>query len=578
MATMSAFRDTVSADRSDRVDVTAMQQGSSRREEALSLLAGKAAFGPGFFDIAAQALVIGLGYRWGGIAVLRPGNRVEVLAMCGPDGPVESTDYALDGTPCRQIYAAAESGDVDTHLFLDARVGARFASPALSRPDIGAYRGEAFFDPEGEPAGHVFAMHDRAVEDDRDARAFFTLVTQRVGAEHSRWLAEDALLASEQRTRAAEQRLRDAIENISDGFALYDADDRLVLYNRKWMDIYGYRRSDLRPGIRYEDLVRMDVELDAIAGDAEQYIERRLAYRRTFEGSFDLQLKDDRWITIRESPTTDGGIVGIQTDITSRMRAIEAVMAEKEAAEHVSDRKSDFLTKVSHEIRTPLNAIIGFAEIIRKARFGPVGNAKYQDYAADIASSGQHVLELVNSLLDLSRAEAGVDELEEEVVDITETVRAALVFVRDAAREKEISTELYFPNDVPKLRADPRKLKQILVNLLANAVKYTDPGGRVSVTVKTDPRVGAAFRIADTGIGIAAEEMPQVLKMFGRGRTASHRGREGTGLGLPLAASLVELHGGTLDIDSEPQVGTTVSVTFPPERLVPDEIRKHVEQ
>lgn len=551
-----------------------MAEGASGREEALSLLAGKAAFGAAFFDIAAQALVIGLGYRWGGIGLRRPGERVEILALYDFRKRLDPMAYSLIGTPCVSLYdAAAGATDDNTHVFVRAGVCSRFESAALKALGAEAYRGEAFFDAGGTAAGHVFAMHDRPVEDDADVRAFFSLVAQRAGAEYNRWQAELALVESERRTREAEQRLRDAIENISDGFALYDSGDRLVMFNRKWAEIYGYGEADARPGVRYEELVRRDVELGAVATDPEQYIQQRLAYRRRGEGSFDLQLRDDRWITIRERPTSEGGIVGIQTDITSRMRAIEAVLAEKQEAERASRKKSEFLAEISHEVRTPLNAIVGFAEIIRSARFGPVGNPRYQEYAADIVSSGQHVLQLVNDLLDLNRAESGIDDLEEDVIDIAETVRAALVFVRDQAREKSISTELYFPGDMPKLLADGRKLKQVLVNLLANAVKFTEHGGSVAVTVSFDAAGRTVFTIADTGIGIPRDEIPAALRMFGRGRRAkkTDRPQEGTGLGLPLAASLVELHGGTLALDSEPGVGTTVTVTLPSDRAVTDD-------
>lgn len=548
-----------------------MQQGPSGREQALALLAGRAASGPAFFDVVAQALATGLGYRWGGVGLLcGSGGSVEILSIWDSGNHLDPFEYELIGTPCVALYeAGATESDkaTDSHVFVERGVSRYFDSAALKGLNVAAYRGEAFSDPDGEPIGHVFAMHDQPVEDDSDARAFFSLVAQRTGAEYNRWQAEEALLASEQRTRAAEQRLRDAIENISDGFALYDSSDRLVLFNRKWAELYGYGDNDTRPGTRYEDLVRRDVELGAVATDPEQYIQQRLAYRRQFRGSFDLQLHDDRWITIRERPTSDGGIVGIQTDITQRMRAIEAVLAEKQSAEMASRKKSEFLAKINHEIRTPLNAIIGFAEIIRNGGFGPVGNPKYVDYAADIVSSGEHVLQLVNNLLDLTKAESGEDELEEEILDIAETVRAALVFVRDLAREKAISTELYFPSDMPKLLADPRKLKQVLVNLLANAVKYTNPGGSVTVTVSFDDSNRATFRISDTGIGIAREDMPEALSMYRRGR-ASRQAQEGTGLGLPLAASLVELHGGHLTVESEPGVGTTVTVSLPPERTV----------
>ncbi len=544
-----------------------MAKRASAREEALELLAGRTAFGAAFFDVATEALVVGLDYRLGGVALLSPDRKsVELLSLYDRDGKSAPRSYALAGSPCQKAYKAKADSP---HVYISGSAAKRYSNIA-GMGKIGAvcYRGEVFCGPDGRPAGHVFAAGTRADADNADSRAFFRLVSQRVGAEYNRWLAEEALIESELRTRAAEQRLRDAVESLSDGFALYDSEDRLVLYNRKWMEQYGYSEEDARPGVLYEDLVRLDAAHEAVAGDVDAYIRQRLAYRRQFRGSFDLQLRDGRWITIREGKTSDGGIVGVQTDITDRMEAIESLLGEKDAAEKASKAKSEDIIKISHELRTPLNAIAGFGHIIESASFGPIGNPRYREYAGDIVAAAEHVLGLIKNILDHAKAESGALALQEEVIDIAETVRAALVFVREAAVSKRITIELYLADDLPKLRADPRKLKQILLNLLANGIKFTGAGGRVMVMVRGNPDKGFVFDIADTGPGIAEQDIDHVLREYGQVQNGRGTAEEGTGLGLPLASALAVLHGGALELDSAVGFGTLVTVRLPWERAV----------
>jgi PAS domain S-box-containing protein len=544
-----------------------MTKKASAREEALELLAGRTAFGAAFFDVAAEALVGGLDYRLGGVALLSPDRKsVELLSFYDRDGKSAPHSYALAGTPCQKVYKAKAD---HPHVFVSGSATKRYSKIAgIGKLGAVCYRGEVFYGPDGRPAGHVFAAGTQADADNADSRAFFRLVSQRVGAEYNRGLAEAALKESEVRTRAAEQRLRDAVESLTDGFALYDAEDRLVLYNRKWMELYSYSEDDLAPGVLYEDLVRLDAAREAVAGDVDAYIRQRLAYRRRFGGSFDLQLKDGRWITIREGETSEGGIVGVQTDITDRMEAIESLLAEKSSAEKAGNAKSEELIKISHELRTPLNAIAGFGHIIESASFGPIGNPRYREYAGDIVAAAEHVLGLIKNLLDHAKAESGALMLQEEVIDIAETVRAALVFVREAASQKRITIELYLADDLPKLRADPRKLKQILLNLLANGIKFTGAGGRVMVMVRGNPDEGFVFEIADTGRGIAERDIDHVLREYGQVQSAGIANEEGTGLGLPLASALAALHDGALELDSAVGFGTLVTVRLPWERAV----------
>ena len=257
--------------------------------------------------------------------------------------------------------------------------------------------------------------------------------------------------------------------------------------------------------------------------------------------------------------------------VESRLRQVmklEALRLSKVQAERANRAKSEFLAAMSHELRTPLNAIIGFSEIIKDETFGPVGSTKYRDYAGDINESGQHLLGLVNDILDLSKIESGTDELQEDKIEIPEIIRSALMLVGQRAEQGGIKLELELADQLPALRADERKLKQILVNLLSNAIKFSDAGGEVALRAWCRMGSGHVFQIIDTGIGIAPEDIPKALSQFGQVDGDLNRQYEGTGLGLPLTKALVELHGGTLDLQSQVGVGTTATVRFPAERIV----------
>jgi len=245
----------------------------------------------------------------------------------------------------------------------------------------------------------------------------------------------------------------------------------------------------------------------------------------------------------------------------------EDLKIASEEAEAANRAKSEFLAAMSHELRTPLNAIIGFSEIIKSESFGSVGNARYRDYAKDINDSGEHLLDLINDILDLSKVESGVDELYEEPIDVPNIIDSVLRLVQQRANQRKIEIELDVAERPPLLIADERKLKQILVNLLTNAVKFTDEGGRIGVKAWCDAKSGFVFQISDTGIGIAPENIPKALSQFGQVDSDLSRQYEGTGLGLPLTKALVESHGGCLDLQSEVGVGTTVTVRFPAARI-----------
>ncbi|WP_162917325.1 sensor histidine kinase [Dongia deserti] len=237
------------------------------------------------------------------------------------------------------------------------------------------------------------------------------------------------------------------------------------------------------------------------------------------------------------------------------------------AAAEASQSKSQFLATMSHELRTPLNAIIGFSELLKGELFGPIGDARYKGYVNDVHRSGKHLLALVNDVLDFSKIDAGHLTLQEDQIDIRDTLSTSLRMIEAQANGGGVIIEQEIAHELPILRADERRVRQILLNLLSNAVKFTPRGGRVRLIAFCDEKE-FVVQVADTGIGMAKEDIPRALERFGQLDSDLNRKYEGTGLGLPLTKKLAELHGGRLEIESELCVGTKVTVAFPAERLV----------
>ncbi len=341
--------------------------------------------------------------------------------------------------------------------------------------------------------------------------------------------------------------------------------------NRPVQAIIGNTLAELQPGEETDAAMELDRSL--IAGE-------------TKPAAFEVDVTDpggEQMVLLTNKAVLDDDVgrpmlvVTVSLDITDRKNAELAVLAAKEVAELANHSKTEFLANMSHELRTPLNAIIGFSQLMADEVLGPLGNAKYTGYARDICNSAEHLLGIINDILDVSKLEAGKFELEEEMIDITQITRNLLHFVADRASALEVTIETDIENDLPRLRADARKLKQILLNLVTNALKFSQPGSRVTLRARTH-NGAIILEVVDRGIGMDETEVTTAITRFGQVASTWNRKHAGTGLGLPLAIGLVELHDGKLEIRSRKGEGTTVTVTFPAERSGPHEAMRAAEQ
>jgi|GEM_PF-983663 len=366
--------------------------------------------------------------------------------------------------------------------------------------------------------------------------------------------------------------LATAIASVSSGIIICDAqqpDLPITFANAAFCRISGYAMDEIL-GRNARFLQGRDTDPAAV-----EKLRRGLEQKRPVQAVLRNYRKDGKtfWNDLHISPVSeiDGSVrhfIGIINDVTSRMRTEESLREAKNQAELANRSKTEFLANISHELRTPLNAIIGFSEVMKLGLFGQLGAPQYGGYVTDIHDSGQLLLSLINDLLDLSKIEAGRYTLSEERCSLDGLIDSAMRLVRDRAAAGKLKLKSKIDPKTPDLWADRRAALQIISNLLTNAVKFTPKGGKVTVSVAPAPvhagqRAYVAITVSDTGIGIAAADIPKVLSSFGQVDNAMSRQHDGTGLGLPIVKSLVELHGGRLTIDSTLGEGTSVTVTLP---------------
>ncbi|MEJ8473986.1 ATP-binding protein [Roseibium algae] len=395
-----------------------------------------------------------------------------------------------------------------------------------------------------------------------------------------------------EQSRTADLRLRDAIETISEAFVLWNAKNELVICNSNYQSLHNLPNHAVKSGTPYQEVMAA-AENGEVSGQPV-----RISHRSdTPSGSYEAQLDDGRWLQISERRTKDGGFVSVGTDITPLKLHEERLMdserklkatitdlqksrqtlqiqanqlveladkysTEKTKAEDANQAKSEFLANISHELRTPLNAIIGFSDIMNQEMFGPLGTGRYSEYCADIHNSGTYLLNVINDILDMSKIEAGRMSIDTESVDAGDAAKDAVRIITATASEKNISVSSDVEPEGLHIAADRRALKQVLLNLLANAVKFTPDGGEVRLVARAEKRL-VRFEIIDTGIGISDADIERLARPFIQVENQFTKTHKGSGLGLAIARSLVELHGSKLVISSEVSKGTTVSFTLP---------------
>ncbi len=380
------------------------------------------------------------------------------------------------------------------------------------------------------------------------------------------------------RTKQAENRLKSALEGFSGPFALWDSRRRLIYWNHAFVRVCDLE-STVRAGMGYDTVM---------LSQAANIIERRPGTQE--DNAEIIRVRPGHWFKMIERTTNTGGMITMGMDVSAdvknevaltkqqgRLRKLVAELErseghaaelarklheEKLRAEKSANSKSTFLANMSHELRTPLNAINGFSEILIEEMYGPLGSEKYKGYAQDILTSGQHLLDMINDILDMAKIEAGKMTVDLRSIDIVDPVDAAIRMVRRKAEEKDIDLKLVANPDLPRLEADHRAVRQMILNLVSNAIKFTDIEGEIRVTIdQKEDEVRIAVR--DNGVGIPADALPRIGQPFEQVSDTRDRNYEGTGLGLALTKSFAEMHGGRLVIASQEGRGTQVSIFMP---------------
>jgi PAS domain S-box-containing protein len=375
--------------------------------------------------------------------------------------------------------------------------------------------------------------------------------------------------ANELKLRDAEalsEELRGILDTATDGILLIDRDGNILSLNRSAEALFGYDSNEIE-GQSFTRLFAPEshrAALDYFDGLSTNGVASLLNDGREMIGQVREGGLIPVFMTLGRVGEGTQKFCAVFRDITQWKRAEEELMEAKRKAEQSSSAKSDFLARISHEIRTPLNAIIGFADVMREERFGPIGNERYREYLKDIQTSGAHLISLINDLLDLSKIEAGKVELSFSSVDLNDVARQCMAIMQPQAnRERIIIRTSLFP-DLPQVVADVRSVRQIALNLLSNSIKFTPPGGQVIVSTQLTDDGEVLLRVRDTGVGMSETEVATAMEPFRQLSTTTG----GSGLGLPLTKALTEANRASFTVKSGVNAGTLVEILFPSNRVL----------
>ncbi len=383
--------------------------------------------------------------------------------------------------------------------------------------------------------------------------------------------------------RLAQEKLLEAIEAVTDAFALYDADDRLIVSNSKYREMYNYLGLSIEKGISYETIISAAVEkkmIVAAQANADQWLKERIERHRNPTGPYEHLRADGQWLRINEQKTADGGIVGVFTDITEA-KARETELGEmvdrlaeaRDVAMKATKTKSQFLANMSHELRTPLNAVIGITEMLEEDAIDD-GDEDLIEPLQRISRAGKHLLKLINDILDLSKIEAGKMELHVEKFDLASVVRECVDMAQPLTTPNNNRIEVTLPDNLPQMVSDVTRVRQVIFNLVSNACKFTE-NGTVGITVHQDTDDSVEIAVSDTGIGMTPEQLERLFSDFSQADSSTTRKYGGTGLGLAISQRFCRMMGGDVTVESVPGTGSVFRVRLPleiPARLETEEL------
>ena len=367
--------------------------------------------------------------------------------------------------------------------------------------------------------------------------------------------------------------LMQALNRIRVGMIIFDADAKLIFFSKQMQEFNKSVPASMELGISFKDYIRTCVDgglMPRLKGQEDDWIADRLKRFNSPEGPIEVKRHDDLWLMIEYVKLENGFNVIFATDITEFKKSQKNLVESMEHAEIANRTKTEFLANMSHELRTPLNSVIGFSELLRYGVGGDIGSERAIEYLTDINRSGRHLLRLISDILDISKIEADEMDLDEEPVSLQALSDECLRMTEDRGMRAGVHIELAGKIPAHQLYADPIRLKQIILNLMTNAIKFSHPEHTVGLAWLIDDQ-SLILEVRDTGIGMTEASIAVALEPFGQIADSLTRDHEGAGLGLPICRRLAELHGAQLKIESKKDVGTTVRVTFPPERTIPAE-------